>query len=212
MQFRYMIAQKPVDSSNSMVIRKNQPNRLHRGLRNPGPSSDTKDTSFNVLVPQNTIKTTQPPRPDSRFSAQSHRVVISLAAALFTAAPNLFGAEESVRLTPGIWEIRTATRVPALSQSISRQFNKCIAISEFDPSSIVDYGDQCLVTDRSITGDALKWLLVCDITGRSKLYGHGEFTSQGDRAEGKTTFRVPHQGRQVEMVATWSGRRIGDCE
>ena len=121
-------------------------------------------------------------------------------------------AAETIQLTPGFWEIHTSTRLPAMSQSVSSQLTQCIENGDIDPSDLLKNNGQCAISEKKLENNRMSWLLQCTVPGSGIVHGHGEFSSGGDRAEGASTMIVPHQGEDVEVVSTWSGRRIGECE
>ncbi|MGR9107079.1 MAG: DUF3617 domain-containing protein [Gammaproteobacteria bacterium] len=134
-----------------------------------------------------------------------------MAIALFLLAANLCRADDTVRLTPGLWEVRTTTRLPELSQSLSRETTSCLQSSAMDPTEVFENTRQCSVSEKKLDGNAMTWLVACTVPGKGNTHGNGAFTSHGDHAEGSTTLRMFHRGREIAMIATWSGRLIGPC-
>ncbi len=83
----------------------------------------------------------------SYFNAKLHRLTTLLIPNLFFLALNVNPASETLRLAPSLWEIRTSTRIAAMSQSFSRHLTECIETGEVDPSSILENSRNRSVSD-----------------------------------------------------------------
>lgn len=200
--FDYMIAQKTVEGPETAEISREFQACIQCGDRIVRSTAVKKDTDAKFPVPI----------PATDCNAKLYAAVQFIATILFFFVPNPCSAAETIRLAQGLWEIRTSTRLPELSQSVSRQYTECIGISDLDPSSFFENTRHCTISGKTLSGNAVNWLLDCTVPGRGKLHGRGSFASTGARAEGSTTLWVLHQGREVEMIAKWSGHRIGECQ
>lgn len=177
-----------------------------------GTHGRCRDRKFRLSVSNKDIESRRSvPLPAMDSSARCRRAApFFWMLASFLMSGSGFGSE-TLRLTPGMWQIKTSTRLPAMSQSISRQYAECIQISDLDPTSFFDNPKQCSISEKTFSGNAMNWQLECTVPGKGRLQGRGNFASHGDRAEGSATLTVFHEGTQVEMITHWSGRRIGAC-
>ncbi len=121
------------------------------------------------------------------------------------------GQSDGVNITPGLWEIKSTSQVPSMSQAIGDTVTRCIQEESIDPTKLLSDSQVCTVSAKKVTGNSMSWNMDCAMQGMLKANGRGEFTSMGDTAKGLTEMTANMNEQVLNIKATWIGRRVGEC-
>lgn len=119
----------------------------------------------------------------------------------------------SLKFKPGKWEMSTTVKSPMLPQAHTTTEKECITPEEArDPLKEMVTDENCEISDRSESGDALTWKMKCRGDGGQTMAGTGEIRTDGDAASGKMEVTMEMEGRSISMETNWKGKRLGDCD
>ena len=130
---------------------------------------------------------------------------------LWALATTVYAGNDGVKITPGLWEIKSTSHIPSMSQAIGDTVTRCIREDTIDPAKLLSASKVCSITDKTVTGLSMSWNMNCSMPGRVKAKGRGEFTSSGHSATGLTEMTASANEQAIKIKATWIGRRVGDC-
>lgn len=119
---------------------------------------------------------------------------------------------EGIAIEPGKWEMTTTFNMAMLTQPRVTTTTECMEESEISPENMTDEMDSgCTYEARVVEGNTMKWSMNCEAeTGSSR--GEWEATSHGDTLTGSGKIEVEVQGQAMEMLMSWEGRHVGDCD
>jgi hypothetical protein len=119
---------------------------------------------------------------------------------------------EGIAIEPGKWEMSTTMNMPMLSQPKVSTVTECMEESELSPEKMTDEMDSgCTFDARVVENNTMKWSMDCVAdTGSSR--GEWEATSHGDTLTGSGTITIDVQGQSMEMLMSWEGKRVGECD
>jgi len=133
-----------------------------------------------------------------RLAARSGAV-----AALLACAPALAQA------TDDLWEVTMKMEMPGMPMAMAPQVHRmCVAKAHKDEDMIPRRGN-CRVTDSRRTGNKVAYRMSC--TGDEPMEVTGETTYGSDGYDGRMRMTTTSGGQAMEMMQTYSGRRVGDC-
>jgi len=113
-------------------------------------------------------------------------------------------AGSGLDFNPGLWEVTSQIAMPGmrLPPTTSRQ-----CLQEDDPVPSQGSGEQCTVSDVSVSKNTVSWTVVCsEETGQTT--GRGKVTYRGDSFEG----RVELESQGMDMTMTLHGKRLSKCQ
>lgn len=89
-------------------------------------------------------------------------------------------------------------------------FSQCITKKDLIPQK-QEPGQECKITDKSVSGDTVKWKMTCKSMGMV-MDGDGKVTYSGDSFNGtmNMTTNDPQAGK-IQFKQDMSGKRIGNC-
>jgi hypothetical protein len=136
--------------------------------------------------------------------------ILSLIAALAAlCAPFTSLHATPARMQPGMWEIAVNS---AAGPSISSR--QCITQKQIEDSGGLPPESQkenpCKRTSLKVDGAKVTWTVAC--TGQYPATGIGEMTSSANQYSGKQSVSMNVNGQKLDMVATFTGKRVGDCK
>lgn len=119
---------------------------------------------------------------------------------------------DGVSLEPGLWEMRFSMTMPMLSDPQERTFTDCVEETTFDPEDFqMDEDSGCSTSSPEVDGGTISWSMECSgPMGPSS--GTWSFTSNGDSMQGEGKMVSDLGGQQMEILMSWSGERLGDCD
>ena len=132
-----------------------------------------------------------------------------------------FGAEGdgAVELRPGKWEFQSTTRFSLVPEPRVETRVRCVTEQTQDPVENLTQGGNCRVTDRSTSGNTVRWAAECGVPGApggetapSTAKATGQVTSEGDRVHGQMDMSMAVGEQEVQMDIAWTGQRLGDCD
>ncbi|GEM_PF-928589 len=123
----------------------------------------------------------------------------------------VYAANDGVKITPGLWEIKSSSHIPSMSQAIGDTVTRCIREDTIDPAKLLSDSKVCSISDKKVSGPSMSWNMDCAMQGMVKAKGRGEFTSSGDSAKGLTEMTASANEQIIKIKATWIGRRVGEC-
>ena len=133
------------------------------------------------------------------------KTVIGVIAFLVVAAAA--GPVFAQAMQPGLWEttVRMEMAGMAMPPMTSQQ-----CIRDASPESAVPQMSNCSITNRSVSGNTVRWSMRCQ-QGGMNMTGNGEMTIQGATSEGAVQMTIDEGGQRQQMTQRLSGRRIGNC-
>lgn len=107
------------------------------------------------------------------------------------------------------WEITNKMEMKGMPFAMPAQTNKvCLPVgAEKDPQRTQKDSD-CQMTDIKTSGNTVRWKAKCVENGEA-MTGEGESTHERDSFHGNTRMKGKSGGEPVEMVSSFSGKRIG---
>jgi hypothetical protein len=90
------------------------------------------------------------------------------------------------------------------------QTNRVCLAKNMKEEGYIPRRDECKVTDSKKTGDKLTYTMVC--TGKDPMTINGEITTTAKAYDGKMAMKMKHDGKDMEMTQTFSGKLVGPCE
>ena len=133
------------------------------------------------------------------------KTLIGLGAALIVLASA--AAVSAQAMQPGQWETTARMEMPGMAMPpITTQ--QCIR--DASPENAVPQMPNCTVTNRSVSGNTVRWSVRCQESGMV-MNGNGEMTIHGSTSEGALQLTIDQGGARQQMTHRFSGRRIGNC-
>jgi hypothetical protein len=125
------------------------------------------------------------------------------ASALLACAPALAQGRDD------LWELTLRMEMPGMPMAMAPQVHRmCVAKSHNDEDMIPKRGN-CRMIDSRRTGNKVSYRMSC--TGNEPMEVTGETTYGSDAYEGRMRMTTTSGGQSMEMMQTYSGRRVGDC-
>lgn len=110
-------------------------------------------------------------------------------------------------MQPGLWETTARMEMPGMAMP-PMTTQQCIR--DASPESVVPQMPNCTVTNRSASGNTVRWSVRCQEGGMT-MSGNGEMTIRGATSEGVLQMTIEEGGQRQQMTHRYSGRRIGNC-
>jgi len=129
--------------------------------------------------------------------------------AILALAPCL--AVAAAGTTPGMWEIKTSSKVkgmPFATPAVT--VKECIKENRSVPFNSSD-NKNCSFSDITSTGSSVTWKSTCK-EGDTTTVSKGSITYKGDTFSGTIEVSLVSGGKTSEMTQTISGKRTGDCK
>lgn len=128
--------------------------------------------------------------------------VVALAGAFLVPSAALAQAGE-------LWEVTLKMEMPGMPMAMPAQTNRvCLAKQASDESYVPRQGD-CKVTESRRTGNTQRYKMVC--SGKDPMTIEGEITHAKDAYSGRSRMTGKMEGQSMEMMQTFSGRKVGEC-
>lgn len=117
--------------------------------------------------------------------------------------------------TAGLWEITTVSHNSRMPQPITARIKRCITardarnacgLNQFS----LNRNHDCRITSLQVSGNTAHWGMQCANTHFS-AEGKGESVFSSDAYRGKFEMHGRMQEKSLQMITTFSGRRLGDC-
>ena len=125
------------------------------------------------------------------------------ATALLACAPALSQGKDD------LWELTLKMEMPGMPMAMAPQVHRmCVAKAHNDEDMIPKRGN-CRMLDSRRTGNKVSYRMSC--TGKEPMEVTGETTYGTDAYEGRMRMTTTSGGQSMEMMQTYSGRRVGDC-
>jgi hypothetical protein len=120
-------------------------------------------------------------------------------------------AGETLRVTPGKWQIHieTTNSMQPTPQIIDR--TECVTESEWDTDDLIQQAQGCTVSDVRASGDRLQWKMACGAPG-GQMTGEGDYRSSGDAVEGTVKMAIDAGGMSMTTDTRYTGKRVGACD
>ena len=136
--------------------------------------------------------------------------------ALSCAALCALGARAaSPDMQPGMWEITTRMEMPGMPVAVPPQLVRhCYTKKDLEdgknavPSNKQD--PNCRIKDYALKGNTATWSMEC--TGENAMSGTGTMTFAASSYSGSMKTRIKQGGQTMDMMQSWTGRRVGDCK
>jgi hypothetical protein len=126
-------------------------------------------------------------------------------------APAIATADETVTMTPGMWEMTMTMKMSMMAQEQTKVENVCIEKDQFDPHDFnMEQDSPCDLSEISSKGNTVSWSVSCPTPGGS-MAGGWEFTSHGDTVEGTGQMSAKMGEMAIDMDMDWTGKHTGDC-
>ena len=117
------------------------------------------------------------------------------------------GPVSAQAMQPGLWEMTARMEMSGMAMPpVTTQ--QCIRDASLE--SAVPQMPNCAVTNRSASGNTVRWSVRCQDGGMS-MNGNGEMTIRGSTSEGTLQMTIDEGGARRQMTHRYSGRRIGNC-
>ncbi len=130
-------------------------------------------------------------------------MVAAAVTALLTCAPALAQAKDD------LWELTLKMDMPGMPMAMAPQVHRmCVAKAHKDDDMIPKRGN-CRMLDSRRTGNTFTYRMSC--TGDEPMEVTGETKYGNDAYEGRMKMTTTSGGQSMEMMQTYSGRRVGDC-
>jgi len=99
--------------------------------------------------------------------------------------------------------------MPGMPMQMPAQTNRvCLAKGQKE-EGYIPRKDECKVTESSRAGPKFMYTMVC--TGKEPMTIKGEITTNPKSYEGKMNMAMKHDGRDMNMMQTFSGKLVGEC-
>ena len=120
--------------------------------------------------------------------------------------------EEGIHLAAGQWLFDVEILMPMQTEPTNQRFQSCMTGDPITVSTLMPWAESqgCKIGGVRATENKLSWKLRCKLSGQ-KSRGRGEFTVDGDHAEGKASVNFEMGGRRMSIVTTWDANRVGEC-
>jgi hypothetical protein len=128
--------------------------------------------------------------------------------------PAIASAVQNLNIQEGLWQVTTEMGMQGLPIGMHhRVTTRCITRKDLeDPAQTVlrsSHG-HCTVTNYKIGASTATWSMVC--TGRAAITGTGQMTYTRTHYEGSVRMQMQSgEARNMEMVTSFSGKRLGEC-
>ena len=133
-----------------------------------------------------------------------NRIMCGVAAALCVLASGMAWADKGE-----YWEATSKMEMAGMPMAMPAQTSKvCLAVGTEKGLPPAEKDSNCQMTDIKTSGNTVRWKVKC-VTGGEAMNGDGESTHGGDSYHGKMHMKGKSGGEPVEMVSTFSGKRLG---
>jgi len=139
------------------------------------------------------------------YAGMQRRVLAVAVAAVLIALSLRVSAQGNDEL----WEVTMKMEMPGMPMAMAPQVHRmCVAKAHNDEDMIPKRGN-CRMLDSRRTGNKVSYRMSC--TGNEPMEVTGETTYGSDAYEGRMRMTTTSGGQSMEMMQTYSGRRVGDC-
>ena len=108
-----------------------------------------------------------------------------------------------------LYEVTSKMEMPGMPMAMPAQTSRvCVAKSGKD-DDYVPRRENCRVLESKRTGNKLTYKMAC--TGKDAMTVDGEMTFGSNSYEGRMKMSGKMEGQPMEMMQTYSGKRVGDC-
>ncbi len=133
------------------------------------------------------------------------KAVVGVGVLLVTVALAVSASAQAMQ--PGLWEITSRMEMGGMSMPPTT-IQQCIR--DANPENAVPQNPNCTVTNRSASGNTVRWSMRCQQGGMT-MTGNGEMTIQGTTSEGSMQMMMDESGQRQQMTQRYTGRRVGNC-
>jgi len=105
-----------------------------------------------------------------------------------------------------LWEVTTKMEMAGMPMAMPPQISRVCSAKNRKGEDYVPKRDNCKMAESNSSGGKVTYKMVCD-----QLTAAGEITYSADKYEGKTHMTGTMDGHPVDMMQTYSGKRVGDC-
>ena len=130
-------------------------------------------------------------------------------AAAFSAAVALLCPSAALAQAGDLWEVTMKMEMPGMPMAMPAQTHRLCLAKQAGDEQYVPRNPDCKVTESRRTGSAQRYKMVC--TGKDPMTVEGEITHAKDAYNGRSRMTGKMEGRDMEMMQTFSGRKVGDC-
>ena len=108
-----------------------------------------------------------------------------------------------------LWEVTTKMEIPGMPMAMPAQTNRVCVAKNGKDDDYVPKRENCKVLENKRTGNKLTYKMAC--AGKDPMTVDGEMTFGSGSYEGRMKMSGKMEGQQMDMMQTYSGKRIGDC-
>ena len=109
-----------------------------------------------------------------------------------------------------LWDITTKMEMVGMPMAMPAQtFRQCVAKGATEQSYVPQRNGECKTVDAKRTGNKYNFKMVCE--GKNKMTGVGEVTFGDGSYEGRTQMTGTVEGQPMNMVQSYSAKKIGSC-
>jgi len=108
-----------------------------------------------------------------------------------------------------LWEVTSKMEMPGMPMAMPAQTSRVCVAKNGKDDDYVPRRENCRVLESKRTGNKLAYRMAC--TGKDAMSVDGEMTFGSNSYEGRMKMSGKMEGQQMEMMQTYSGKRVGDC-
>jgi len=99
--------------------------------------------------------------------------------------------------------------MPGMPMQMPAQTNRVCLAKGMKDENYVPRREECKMTESQRTGNKLTYKMVC--TGKDPMTIAGEVTTGPKSYEGRMKMTGKHDGQDMDMTQTYSGKLVGEC-
>ena len=109
----------------------------------------------------------------------------------------------------GNWEITTTMNMPGMPKGMMRPVTHqvCMTKQNTVPQQKEQGKEKCKMTDQKTVGNKVFWTMTCE----NGTVSTGEIAYSKTSFKGSQTTKTSHDGKQMTMKSTMSGKYLGPC-
>ena len=117
---------------------------------------------------------------------------------------------QGLPFNPGLWETTATGTDPITGQPTTETRQECLESNEFDPRSLMEDIEGCEVTDQTVSGDTLTFVMTCNQEGGTGTI-QGQFQTDGETGTGKMRMSFSSGGQTMNFESASTSKRLGEC-
>ena len=108
-----------------------------------------------------------------------------------------------------LWEVTSKMEMPGMPMAMPAQTNRVCVAKNGKDADYVPKRENCKMLENKRTGNKLTYKMAC--AGKDPMTVDGEMTFGSGSYEGRMKMSGKMEGQPMEMMQTYSGKRVGDC-